>query len=92
MEISTYPTRIEGAPVIWRQRVPRSVQQVLTGASERSVDSIMLPEALFEPFKDFLAADGRSDARRSVTCPIVVITAAAIGSSESLISDSSWFL
>lgn len=73
------------------QRVPQSVQQVLTDASECEVDLIMVPEALFGPFKHFLAADGGTESPRSLTCPIVVITEAAIGSAEDPISDISWF-
>jgi hypothetical protein len=72
-------------------RVPRSVQQVLAEASESSIDLIMLPEALFDPFKHLLAVDGGREVLRFSHCPIVVITAAAINSTEPPTSDISWF-
>jgi hypothetical protein len=73
------------------RRVPHSTRQVLTEASEGSVDLIMLPESLFAPFEHLLATDGGREVIRSSHCPIVVITAAAIDSTEAPISDVSWF-
>lgn len=69
------------------QRVPRSVEQLLQEAAESSVDLIMLPEALFDPFRHLLAVDGGREVLRSSHCPIAVITAAALGSGEA----STWF-
>jgi len=72
-------------------RVPRSAQQVLAAASESSVDLIMLPEALFDPFKHLLIVDGGREVLRTSVCPIVVITAAASNSTEGPTSEISWF-
>jgi nucleotide-binding universal stress UspA family protein len=72
-------------------RVPHSAQQVLSEASESSVDLIVLPEALFEPFKHLLLVEGGREVLRSSQCPIVIIAAAAINSTEAPISDISWF-
>jgi hypothetical protein len=72
-------------------RVPHSAQQVLAEVSESFVDLIMLPESLFAPFKHLVTVDGGQEVLRSSPCPIVVITAAAIDSTEAPISDISWF-
>jgi hypothetical protein len=72
-------------------QVPHSAQQVLAEASESAVDLIMLPESLFAPFKHLVTVDGGREVLRSSPCPIVVITTAAIDSTEAPISDVSWF-
>jgi nucleotide-binding universal stress UspA family protein len=72
-------------------QVPRSAQQVLSEAAESSIDLIVLPEALFEPFEHLLLVEGGREVLRSSQCPIVIITAAAINSTKAPISDISWF-